>query len=201
MFIVFFEHHPKFAQKRAPKKTKNFSQFWKHRLIKKKVLLQPPLDQRFVFFNLCFLKPTTLMLKKHNWKSGKTKTTEADFKEKTRQKTKNKTKDWWKRLCNWIFWYCSSHETKAKKTEKERRREKQGTKGKQKGRTRRKKERKEQERHRERETEKGGGQKRLRRNKGGDSKINKKMPFLGRKQVFLLKQRKERQKTTEPKQK
>ena len=45
--------------------------------------------------------------------------------------------------------------------------------------TRRKNERKEQERDRERETENGGGRKRLRRNKGGDSKIDKKCPFLG----------------------
>ena len=40
-----------------------------------------------------------------------------------------------------------------------------------------KEERKEQERDRERETEKGGGQKSLRKNKGGDSTINKKCPF------------------------
>ena len=43
----------------------------------------------------------------------------------------------------------------------------------------------ERERDREREIEKGGGQKRLRRNKGRHSKRNKKCPFLGGKQGFL----------------
>ena len=42
----------------------------------------------------------------------------------------------------------------------------------------RKEERKEEERDRERAIEKGGGQKKLRRNKGRHSKINKKCPFL-----------------------
>ena len=43
----------------------------------------------------------------------------------------------------------------------------------------------EQERDRERETEEGGGQKRPRRNKGGDSKINKKCPFLWENRFFF----------------
>ena len=51
--------------------------------------------------------------------------------------------------------------------------------------TRRKNKRKEQERDREREIEKGGGQKRLRRNKGRHSIINKKWPVLGRKTSFF----------------
>ena len=62
---------------------------------------------------------------------------------------------------------------KQKQRRQKKKERKQGTKGKQKRKTRRKEERKEQERDRERETEKGGGLKRLRRNKGGDSKINK----------------------------
>ena len=49
--------------------------------------------------------------------------------------------------------------------------------------TRRNKERKEQERDREREIEQVEGQKRLRRNKGRHSKINKNCPFLGGKLV------------------
>ena len=44
----------------------------------------------------------------------------------------------------------------------------------------------EQERDREREIEKGGGQKRLRRNKGRHSKINKKMPFSRGKTRFCF---------------
>ena len=56
----------------------------------------------------------------------------------------------------------------------------------------------EEERDRERKIEKGGGQKKLRRNKGRHSKINKKCPFLGGKQVFLYykaKKGKEQQQT------
>ena len=63
----------------------------------------------------------------------------------------------------------------------------------QKRKTRRKKNGQEQERDRERDIEKGGGPKRLRRNKGRHSKINKKYPFLGEKNIFCIeKQRKER---------
>ena len=82
-----------------------------------------------------------------------------------------------------MFWCCSCHETKAKKKENERKREKQGIERKQKRKTRRKKKRKEQERDREREIERGGGQKRLRRNKGRHPKINTKCPFLGGKKT------------------
>ena len=54
----------------------------------------------------------------------------------------------------------------------------------------------EEERDRERKIEKGGGQNKLRRNKGRHSKINKKCPFLGGKTRFfcITKQRKERKK-------
>ena len=61
---------------------------------------------------------------------------------------------------------------------------------KQKRKTRRKKERKEQERDRESELEKGGGQKRLRRNKGRHSKISKECPFLGGKTGSIYKKMK-----------
>ena len=81
-----------------------------------------------------------------------------------RQKTKKETK--------------TRNQKKAKKKDKEER----------------KKITRERERDREREIEKGGGQKRLRRNKGRHSKINKKCPFLGWKTVVLL-QAKNRKKT------
>ena len=42
IFYSVFEHQPNFAPKRAPKQNDNFSHFAKHRLIKKKLLLQPP---------------------------------------------------------------------------------------------------------------------------------------------------------------
>ena len=76
-----------------------------------------------------------------------------------------------------MFWCCSFHETEAKKkqkgkTETKRRNQKKAKKDK-----KEEKNRKEQERDGEREIEKGGGQKRLRRNKGRDSKINKNALF------------------------
>ena len=49
IFIVFFEHQPKFGQKRG-KKNDNFWQFAKHRFIKEPVVLQPPFWPK----NLCF---------------------------------------------------------------------------------------------------------------------------------------------------
>ena len=59
------------------------------------------------------------------------------------------------------------------------------------------------ERDRERKIEKGGGQKKLRRNKGRHSIINKKCPFLGGKQGFLYYKAKKRKgpKTNQKKQK
>ena len=43
-----------------------------------------------------FLKLKTFMFnKKHNLKSGKAKIRKRDFKEKTRQETPQKRKDWW----------------------------------------------------------------------------------------------------------
>ena len=58
----------------------------------------------------------------------------------------------------------------------------------------------EEERDRERKIQKGGGPKKLRRNKGRHSKINKKCPFLGENRgktrfFCIKKQRKERKKT------
>ena len=59
------------------------------------------------------------------------------------------------------------------------------------------------ERDRERNIEKGGSPKKLRRNKGRHSKINKKCLFLGGKQGFFVLQSKERKgtKTNKKKQK
>ena len=85
----------------------------------------PPFDQKLVFFNLGLLKPKTLMMnKKHNLKSGKTKIRKRDRKKKKDRKPKKKRKYWSKKSCNWMFWCCSFHETKAKKKEKEKREKK-----------------------------------------------------------------------------
>ena len=79
IFTVFFEHQPKFCQKKA--KNDNFSHFSKHRLLKKTFCCNSPFDQKLVFLNLCFfLKPKTLMLnRKHNWIPGKSKDKKKGF--------------------------------------------------------------------------------------------------------------------------
>ena len=47
-------------------KNDHFSHFAKHRFIKKNTFVgNPPLDQKLVFLNLCFLKPNALMLNKN----------------------------------------------------------------------------------------------------------------------------------------
>ena len=107
---------------------------------KSPVLLQPPLDQTSVFFNLFFETKIIDVEQEHNLRS-------IINKDKKGCERKNKTgtpqkKIDEKQLCNWIFCCCFFHETKAKKTEKQRKRQKQGTKRKRRRKTRRKKQRK-----------------------------------------------------------
>ena len=75
---------------------------------------------------------------------------------------------------------------KQRRKKKERKRQKQEPKESKQERQEGRKTGQEQERDRERELEKGGGQKRLRRNKGIHSKRNKKCPFLGEKNKFFV---------------
>ena len=88
-------------------------------------------------------------------------------------------------LMLFLSWNKSKEERKGKKERKTRNQKK--TKNNDEGR------KKEQERDSERNW-KRGGQKRLRRNKGRDSQENKKLPFLGGRQVFSIgsKERKEK---------
>ena len=130
-----------------------------------------PLWPKIGVFNLCFFETKNIDVEQtHKGKSGKkNKDKKKGISKRKQDNNKKDTGLMKKKLCNLIFWCCSFHETKAKKTEKERKREKHGTKRKQKKKDK-KEERREQERDRERETEKGGSQKRLRRNKGDTQK-------------------------------
>ena len=87
---------------------------------------------------------------------------------------------------------------KQRRKKKERKRQNKEAKESKKERQERKEKGQEEERDREREIEKGGAPKKLRRNKGRRSKINKKCPFLGGKTRFLffVLQSKERKGTT-----
>ena len=175
-------------QKKCQKKNDNFWHFAKHRFIKNPVLLQPPFFWKNVFFNLFFLKPKTMMLnKKHNSKTGKKQRQGKEiWKRKQDRKPKKENILMKKRNSNLIF-SCSFQETKAQKIE-QKKRQKQERKRKPK-----KKDKKEErktrakQRDRERESEKGGGQKRLREKERETLKINQKMPFLGGKTVFSIK--------------
>ena len=84
------------------------------------------------------------------------------------------------------------------KQRRKKRKERDKTRKQKKANKKDRKERKgqEEERDREREIEKGGAPKKLRRNKGRHSKINKKSPFLGWKTRFFELQSKEKKGTT-----
>ena len=69
-----------------------------------------------------------MLNKKHNLKSGKSKDKIKGFQRENKIGNQKKRKDWEKKLCNLVFWCCSFHETKAKKTEQQRKRPKEGTK-------------------------------------------------------------------------
>ena len=174
IFIVFFWKQPKNDQKNAPPKNDNFSHFAKHKFIKKN---EPLCCNPLFFLNLHFLKKNTGVEQKPNLKSGK-KQRSGGFERKKKRGNQQK----WERidepkLCNWIFWCCSFHETKAKKKPKERKRQKQENKRKQKRKTRRKEERKEKERDRERKSEKGGGHKKAMEKERETMKNKQKSPF------------------------
>ena len=194
-FILFFEHHPKLDPKRA-KKNDNFWHFAKHRFIKKTFVATPLLTKQLCFLKLFVLKPKTIMLNKNiTQNQGDNKDKKKGFERKSKTGNQKKRKDWRKQIAIEYFDVVLFVKQKQRRNNRKKR-QKQGSKRKQKRKTRRKKERKEEERDREREIEKGGSKKRLRRNKGGDSKITKKCPFLGGKQVFFFywKPRKERPK-------
>ena len=150
----------KICQKKWPPKNDNFSHFAKHKFIKKTVVLQPPFDQKLVFFNLVFWNQNHLCLtKKHKLKSGKSKDKRKGFERK--KKTGNQKKGLMKKNCNWIFWCCSFHETKAQKKknkEKDKNKEPKGNKKeRQEGRKKKTREReRERDRDRARELKKGG---------------------------------------------
>ena len=168
-------------------KTIPFSHFAKRKLIKKHVLLQPPSWPNIGVFQLVFFKPKTLMLnKKHNLKQEKAKIRKRDVKEKTRQETPQK-----KGLMkiNFVIEYFDvvpfmnkSKQRRQKKRRDKNKEPKENTKERQEG---RKKEKNKRETAKEK-MKKGEAQKGLRRNKGSHSKINKKWPFQGGKQVSSI---------------
>ena len=96
-----------------------------------------------------------------------------------------------------VFPFLKQKQRTKKRKERDKNKEPKESKmerqeGRKKDKTKRERER---ERDRGREIEKGGGQKRLKRNNGRHSKINKQCPFLGEKtRFFINKQRKENKK-------
>ena len=116
-------------------------------------------------------------------KIRKTKIGKKDFEEKTRQETKIK-KIWMKE--NFVIEYFDvvlfmKQKQRRKKRQKNKNQE---AKQKQKRKTRRKKDRKKKRETEKEKVKKGGGQKRLRENKGRQAKNKHKMPFSRGKQGF-----------------
>ena len=69
-----------------------------------------------------------MLNKKHNLKSGnRTDKKKGGWNQKQDRKQQKRENIDEEPFCNWIFW-CSFHETTAKKKENERKRQKQGTK-------------------------------------------------------------------------
>ena len=114
-----------------------------------------------------------MLNQKQNIKSAKSKDTERGFERKKDKHEKglmNKSSviEYFDVV---LFVKQKQKETKRKKETKTRNQKKAKKKDKKEGRKKRKK------KDRERACEKGGGQKRLRRNKGRHSKVHKKWPF------------------------
>ena len=107
-----------------------------------------------------------MLNKKHNLKSGNAKISKKGF-QRTRQETKKRERIDEKELCNWIFWCCSFHETKAKEEPKESTKERQ--EGRKKGKNKIKTE--------QEKLKKGGGQKTAKEKQRETLKNKQKMPF------------------------
>ena len=123
--IVLFEHQPKFG-KTMGKKNDNFSHFPKHRFIKKPFCCNSPFDQKLVFFQLCFLKPKTLMLnKEHNLKSGKSKDKKKGLERKSKIVNQKKEKIFQEKKLQlnmfmlFFSWNKTKEEWKMKKRQKQ----------------------------------------------------------------------------------
>ena len=176
-YIVFLNINQKWPKNGPPKKD-NFSDFTNTGYNKKTICCNPPFDQTLAFFNLCFLKPTTLRLsKKHNWESGKTKIRKRDLKEKTRQETKQRERIDEKHVIESLD--VVFHEKKTKKTEKEREKTRNQKKAKKKD---KKEERKKRTRERERQRKrnwKRGRPKKAKEKQSETLQNNKTCPSLG----------------------
>ena len=83
-----------------PQKNDNFSHFAKHRLVKKTLCCNPPLDPTSVVFDPPFFKKTLMLNKRPNLKSRKkTKIRKGNLKEKRREETHQNEKGLMKKNC------------------------------------------------------------------------------------------------------
>ena len=177
-------------------KNDNFSQFAKHRLIKNTV--------NWCFSTWVFWNQNNDVEQKHNFKSAKkSKDKKKGFPKRKEDRKPKKRKIDEGKLCNWIFWCCSYHETKAKKKEKERKRQKQGSKRKQKRKTERKGKRTRRGERQRKKNWKRGRPKKAKEKQRETLKNKQKMPFSRGNTRFFVLQSKERTwtKTNQKKQK
>ena len=159
MFIVLLNFNQNLP-KNGPQKNDNFSHFAKHRfMIKKPFCCNPPFDQNWCYSTCVFETKNNDVEQKHNLKSAKNKDKKNGFqREKKTGNQKRENIDEGK-LCSWIFWCCSFHETKAKKKEKERKRQNKEAKESKKERQERKEKRTRRERQKKRNWKRGSPKK------------------------------------------
>ena len=192
--IVFFNINQNLPKK-WPQKLFTFCKTQAHKK-KKTFCCNPPFDQILVF-STCFLKPKTKMLNKNITLNQQIKQREEKGISKRKEDRKSKKrKDWWRKTLyinlSDVVLFMKQKQRRKKRKERDKNKEAKESKNeRQEGR----KNGEEEEIDRERKIEKGGGQKKLRRNKGRHSKINPKCPFLGWKQGFFAVQSKERKGT------
>ena len=196
----FLNFNHNLQQKKAPQND-NFFIFCKTQVEKERFVATPSLDQNLVFFifYFCFETKNIDVEQKHNLKSGKQnkdkhKGLERENKTGKPKQERTDEKNVIEHLHVVPFMKQNKEERKGQKNKSKE--PKENKKERQKG--KKKNNKRERERERERETEKEKltkweAQKRLRRNKGRHSKINKNALCKGEKTCFFQeKQRKER---------
>ena len=162
-------------------KIDNSSHFAKHRFITKTFCCNPPLDLKCVFLT-CLFWNSKHVEQETQLKIRKSKDKKKEFQRENKTGNQKKRKDWRENTLYYntvmLFFSIKQKQRRKKKEKETKARNQKKTKKK----TRRKEEQKTRERQRKRKW-KRGGRKRLRRNKGRHSKINKKA-LLGGKTGF-----------------
>ena len=110
---------------------KTFHVLQQNRFFKRIVLLQPPLDKKYVFYKLSFLKRQKFDVDQKHKEGKNAKIMIKDLKAKQDKNQKNR-KDWFNNLLMWYFDVVLFMKQKPRTNGKETKRQKQGSRRKQK---------------------------------------------------------------------